>query len=102
MNIPRWSLCFVLITCRIITVSTLGGVVAFPVVGLLIKTDHSALQLAWLGAQTFGFCSVVLGPIIGLVLTARKIRSSTAAGAPNAPAPAPTHVPPKSQSQPDR
>jgi|GEM_PF-1730963 len=77
MKIPRWSRYFILITFRFITFGTLFGVVAFPLIGLLIKTVHSPLALAWIGAQTLGLCSSLIGPIIALVLTARKITASS-------------------------
>ena len=75
MKIPHWSRHFILITFRFITVGTLSGIIAFPLIGLFIKTENSSLQLAWIGAQTLGLCSCLIGPILALILTARKITS---------------------------
>lgn len=77
MKIPRWSRLFILITFRFITFGTLFGIVVFPLIGLIIKTENSSLQLAWIGAQTLGLCSCLIGPILALILTARKIDSET-------------------------
>jgi len=77
MRISRWSRYFILTTFRFITFGTLFGIIAFPLIGLLIKTAHSPLALAWIGAQTLGLCSSLLGPILALILTARKITASS-------------------------
>ena len=71
--IPYWSLQFVLITLRIITFSTLFGMIVFPLIGLAIKTDYDWVELIWLGAQSLGLLSSLVGPIVALVLTARRI-----------------------------
>jgi hypothetical protein len=78
-TIPHWSLQFVLITLRIITFGTLFGMVAFPLIGLVIKTNYSALELVWLGAQALGLCSSLVGPIAALVLIARRITRAASA-----------------------
>ena len=83
MKIPRWSLHFIVSTFRFITMGTLFGIIAFPLVGLVIKTAHSPLQLAWLGAQTFGLGSSLIGPIFGLVVTARKVTNSAQSPSPS-------------------
>ena len=71
--IPYWSLQFGLITLRIITFSTLFGMIAFPLIGLVIPTDYGLGELVWLGAQTLGLISCLIGPIAALILTARRI-----------------------------
>lgn len=72
-QIPRWSFLFLVYTMRIIAYGTLAGIILFPLVGLIIKTEHDSLQLAWLGFQSLGLCSSLIGPIAALILTARRI-----------------------------
>ena len=102
MKIPRWSRLFILITFRFITFGTLFGIVTFPLIGLIIKTGHSPQQLAWIGAQTLGLCSSLIGPVAALILTARKITAAAAAGEITSSEPDEAPSPPKSENQPDR